>query len=130
LRFAGLPECLPGNCSVFASEKAEEDITTINIAGRVLLPGYGWVCADPLMRRQCWLKTELDDPKTKTSGIFLGRIDAYRVVFAVGRDIVLNPPQAGAPLNTIGYPYAEIGGTAVDFYQPKSFVYTYNFKGK
>jgi hypothetical protein len=28
------------------------------------------------------------------------------------------------------YPYAEIGGKPVDFYQPKTFVYRYSFKEK
>lgn len=120
--------------SIRLGKKAEEDITTYQHCwAEFFLPGYGWVSADPADVRKAMLveKLELDDPKTKAHReYFWGGIDAYRVVFAVGRDIVLNPPQAGAPLNTFGYPYAEIGGAAVDFYQPKSFVYTYNFKGK
>ena len=52
------------------------------------------------------------------------------MVIAAGRDVVLNPPQAGPSLNTFGYPYAEMGGKAIDFYQPKGFVYTYSFAEK
>lgn len=120
--------------SIRLGKKAEEDITTYQHCwAEFFLPGYGWVTADPADVRKAMLieKLELDDPKTKTyQEYFWGGIDAFRAVFAVGRDVVLNPPQTGAPLNTFGYPYAEIGGAAVDFYQPKSFAYIYRFKEK
>ena len=41
--------------------------------------------------------------------------------------IVLNPAQAGEPLNNFGYPYAEVDGEAVDFYSPDSFAYAILF---
>jgi len=50
------------------------------------------------------------------------------VVIAQGRDVVLNPRQAGPPLNTFGYPYAEVGGEQLDFYNPEGFAYQYTFK--
>jgi transglutaminase-like putative cysteine protease len=115
-------------------KKPTEDITGYQHCwAEFFLPGYGWVTADPADVRKAMLveKLELENPKAKEyREFFWGGIDPYRVVLAVGRDVVLNPPQAGAPLNTFGYPYAEVGGTAVDFYQPKSFVYTYSFKEK
>ncbi len=46
-------------------------------------------------------------------------------VLARGRDLVLNPPQQGPPLNTFGYPYAEVGGEPLDFYDPVSLQYTF-----
>lgn len=115
-------------------KKAEENITTYQHCwAEFFLPGYGWVTADPADVRKAMLveKLELNDPKTKTyQEYFWGGIDAYRVVLAFGRDIVLNPPQDGAAINTFGYPYAEVGGKVIDFYQPKSFVYTYSFREK
>ena len=76
-------------------------------------------------------KLELSDPKVKEyRSYFWGGIDAYRVVLAKGRDLRLNPPQVDALLNTFGYPYAEVGGKPVDFYDPKTFVYRYTFKEK
>ncbi len=115
-------------------KKLEEDITTYQHCwAEFFLPGYGWVTADPADVRKAMLveKLELKDTKTKEwRDYFWGGVDAYRVVIAAGRDIVLNPLQAGPPLNTFGYPYAEIGGKAVDFYQPKSFVYRYTFREK
>gem|GEM_PF-86735 len=92
------------------------------------LPGTGWVPVDPADVRKLMLKKnlKLEDPQTKElRAYFWGGWDAYRVELARGRDLVLNPPQKGAPLNTFGYPYAEVGGEPLDFYDPASFKYTF-----
>ncbi|GFO66459.1 hypothetical protein GMLC_00380 [Geomonas limicola] len=113
------------------SKKAQEDITTYQHCWvEFFLPGFGWVPVDPADVRKAMLveKLELKDAKTREyREYFWGGIDAYRFKLAQGRDLVLNPPQAGAPLNTFGYPYAEIGGTPLDFYEPKGFSYTINY---
>lgn len=91
------------------------------------LPGYGWVPVDPADVRKMMLKHDLtlEDQKTKDyRSYFWGGIDPYRIKLSVGRDITLNPKQQGQPLNTFGYPYAEIGGKALDFYNPAQFSYT------
>ena len=41
---------------------------------------------------------------------FFGSHDANRVQFTMGRDLRLNPPQAGKPLNYFVYPYVEVDG--------------------
>ncbi len=95
------------------------------------LPGYGWVPVDPADVRKMMLKYNLalDDPKTKEyRDYFWGGWDPYRVKIAVGRDLVLNPPQQGEPLNTFGYPYAEVGGEVVDWLDPKTFKYTITYR--
>jgi len=92
------------------------------------LPGYGWVPVDPADVRKMMLKKNLtlESPETaELRNYFWGGWDAYRVELAKGRDLVLNPPQKGAPLNTFGYPYAEVGGEPLDFYDPASFKYTF-----
>jgi transglutaminase-like putative cysteine protease len=120
--------------SIRLGKKAEEDITSYQHCwAEFFVPGYGWVTADPADVRKAMLveKLELGDPKTREyRSYFWGGIDAYRVVLAKGRDLQLNPPQSGAPLNTFGYPYAEIDGKPLDFYEPKGFVYRYTFKEK
>jgi transglutaminase-like putative cysteine protease len=120
--------------SIRLGKKTEEDITTYQHCwAEFFLPGFGWVTADPADVRKAMLleKLELNDPKAKEyREYFWGGIDPYRVVLAIGRDLVLNPPQTGAPLNTLGYPYAEVGGKVIDFYKPKNFVYKYSFKEK
>jgi transglutaminase-like putative cysteine protease len=115
-------------------KKAEEDVTTWQHCWvEFFLPGYGWVPVDPADVRKAMLveKLELQDAKTRGyRDYFWGGIDAYRVKISAGRDLVLNPPQAGAPLNTFGYPYAEVGGRVLDFYEPKTFSYRILFQEK
>lgn len=113
-------------------KKPEETITGFQHCWvEFFLPGRGWVPIDPADVRKAMLveKLELRDPKTKEyREYFWGGIDPFRFAVAGGRDVVLNPPQAGAPLNTFGYPYAEIGGKALDSYKADAFVYTITFK--
>ena len=45
---------------------------------------------------------------------FFGAHDENRVEFTRGRDLVLTPRQAGAPLNYFVYPYAEADGQPLD----------------
>jgi transglutaminase-like putative cysteine protease len=120
--------------SIRLGKKDGEDITTYQHCwAEFFLPGYGWVPVDPADVRKDMLveKLDLKDPKTKKyRDHFWGGIDPYRVVLAIGRDVTLNPPQAGPPLNSFGYPYAEVGGQSVDFYEPKTFIYKYTFRDK
>jgi transglutaminase-like putative cysteine protease len=115
-------------------KKATEDVTTWQHCWvEFFLPGYGWVPVDPADVRKAMLveKLELKDAKTRGyRDYFWGGIDAYRFKVAAGRDLVLNPPQAGAPLNTFGYPYAEVGGKVIDWYEPKSFSYQILYREK
>jgi len=95
------------------------------------LPGYGWVPVDPADVRKLMLKRKLklDDPETgKLRQYFWGAWDPYRVQLAVGRDLTLNPPQQGTPLNTFGYPYAEIGGRVLDWLDPATFKYRITYR--
>jgi transglutaminase-like putative cysteine protease len=111
-----------------------QDITTWQHCwAEFYLPGTGWVPVDPADVRKAMLVEKLkpEDARTKElHAYFWGGIDPYRMKLAVGRDLVLNPPQSGPSLNTFGYPYAEIGGTPIDFYNPKAFVYTITYREK
>jgi transglutaminase-like putative cysteine protease len=63
-------------------------------------PQHGWV---PVDISEAW------KDQTKRD-YFFGAHDANRVQFSMGRDLVLNPPQAGDPLNYFVYPYVEVDG--------------------
>lgn len=126
-RAAGIPAR-----EIFGVRLGKKDIQDItkwqHCWAEFYLPGTGWVPVDPADVRKLMLKKKLklEDPKTaELRTYFWGGWDAYRVELAKGRDLILNPAQKGAPLNTFGYPYAEVGGEPLDFYDPDSFNYSF-----
>jgi transglutaminase-like putative cysteine protease len=62
--------------------------------------GKGWI---PVDISEAWRHQEKRD-------YFFGSHDANRVQFSMGRDLRLNPPQQGKPLNYFVYPYVEVDG--------------------
>jgi transglutaminase-like putative cysteine protease len=62
--------------------------------------GRGWI---PVDISEAWKHPEKKD-------YFFGSHDVNRVQFSMGRDLRLNPPQAGKPLNYFVYPYVEVDG--------------------
>ncbi len=90
------------------------------------LPGKGWIPVDPADVRKAMLKEdiELDNPRTdELRAFFWAGLDAYRIRLSEGRDLQLAPPQQGEAINYLMYPYAQIGGTTLDWLDPKSFQY-------
>ncbi|HLZ93192.1 MAG TPA: transglutaminase domain-containing protein [Candidatus Acidoferrum sp.] len=61
---------------------------------------YGWI---PVDASEAWRHPE-------KKNYFFGAHDDDRVQFTVGRDIRLEPPQQGEPLNYFIYPYGEADG--------------------
>lgn len=97
------------------------------------MPGYGWVPVDAADVRKAMLTENLNlkDPKTaEYRAYFWGGIDAYRVKLSIGRDLVLNPPQQGSPINYFMYPYAQVGDHILDWLDPSTFKYTVTFSEK
>ena len=90
------------------------------------LPGTGWVFADPADVLKAVLKNNWskDSAETKAKAeYYWGNTDNERISLSVGRDVTLSPAQSGDKLNNFGYPYAEVDGTAVDYYKPTDIVY-------
>lgn len=59
-----------------------------------------------------WIPVDVSeaDKRPEMKQYFFGNHCENRVAFSVGRDIVLEPPQKGDPLNFFVYPYAEVDG--------------------
>jgi transglutaminase-like putative cysteine protease len=72
---------------------------------------YGWI---PVDASEAWKHPERKD-------YFFGAHDYDRVQFTVGRDIRLDPPQQGEPLNYFIYPYGEAEGKPVALESKFSF---------
>src|ERR1700723_4782867 len=64
------------------------------------IDGRGWI---PVDISEAWKHPEKRD-------YFFGSHDVNRVQFSMGRDLRLNPPQDGKPLNYFVYPYVEVDG--------------------
>ena len=47
------------------------------------------------------------------------------VAFSSARDFILTPKPTQYPINMLGYPYAETGEDALDYYNAIAFTYTY-----
>lgn len=77
----------------------------------------GWIPLDASEAKKAEVKG------TQSRDYFYGTLPPDRVQFSVGRDIILNPPQKGAPLNYFIYPYAEVEGKPYQSFK-KSFSYT------
>ncbi len=95
------------------------------------LPGYGWVSVDPADVRKMMLKQnlKLSDSRTKEyRAYFWGGIDPYRIKLGDGRDLTLNPPQAGKQINYLMYPFAQVGDKTLDWLDPATFKYTITYK--
>ena len=63
-----------------------------------------------------WVPVDISeaDKRPEKNDYFFGTLDENRLVFSLGRDLILNPPQKGPPINFFIYPYAEVDGTPWD----------------
>jgi transglutaminase-like putative cysteine protease len=68
------------------------------------LKGHGWVPVDASEASKNPAKREY----------FFGALDENRLLFTVGRDLRLSPPQKGEPLNFFIQAYAEVDGKPFD----------------
>ncbi len=93
-------------------ERGQGEIPGYHCWAEFYLSGFGWVPVDASEARK-----HLDK-----RAYFFGAHDENRVQFSTGRDLVLNPPQAGEPLNYFIYPYAEVDGKPYSNVQ-KTFLY-------
>jgi transglutaminase-like putative cysteine protease len=94
------------------ADRGTGQISGYHCWAEVYLKGIGWVPIDASEAAKNPEKREY----------FFGAHDENRIEFSIGRDLNLNPKQAGEPLNYFIYPYVEVDAkafTSVD----KSFSY-------
>lgn len=82
------------------SDKTAGEIAGYHCWAEFFNPQNGWM---PVDISEAWLHPEKKD-------YFFGANDANRIQFSLGRDLKLNPPQQGEPLNYFVYPYVEMEG--------------------
>jgi len=82
------------------ADKHSNEVAGYHCWAEFYTPKNGWV---PVDISEAWKHKEKQD-------YFFGAHDANRVQFTVGRDLRLNPPKSGKPLNYFVYPYVELEG--------------------
>lgn len=78
------------------------------------IPGYHcWAQAfDPI---QGWIPLDASESKKKGEKYYyFKKLGQDRILFSVGRDLILNPPQKGEPINYFFSPYAEVDGKKME----------------
>lgn len=94
-------------------------------------PGTGWVTTDiaDVLRAVLYEDLEKDGEEAqKIKEFYFGNLDAVRVGLTTGRDLTLVPEQNAPFVNQFGYPYAEVDGEPLDFYDPEGFGYIITFE--
>jgi len=81
-------------------DKHTSEIAGYHCWSDFFVDGKGWI---PVDISEAWKHPEKRD-------YFFGSHDVNRVQFSMGRDLRLNPPQDGKPLNYFVYPYVEVDG--------------------
>jgi transglutaminase-like putative cysteine protease len=85
-----------------APQQAEADVPGYHCWAEWFDPERGW---RPLDASEAW--------KSKLHEQYFGTLPSDRVEFTAGRDLLLEPPQAGDVVNYFIYPYAEVEGRAI-----------------
>ncbi|HWW14824.1 MAG TPA: transglutaminase-like domain-containing protein [Candidatus Dormibacteraeota bacterium] len=84
--------------------KDKGDIAGYHCWAEFYAPKTGWI---PVDISEAWKAKEKED-------YFFGSVDANRVQFSTGRDVILSPKQDGPALNYFVYPYVEVDGKPYD----------------
>ena len=93
------------------------------------LAGFGWIPCDPadVTKMRLTEKMEHGNPDVQAVNDYLfGNWEMNWLGFNYGRDFDLFPTPEQTPMNTFGYPYAEVDGDPFNYYDPQGFSYEYS----
>ena len=112
-----------------SNEQGFADITGAqHCRAEFYIDGLGWVPCDPADVAKVKLAEKLANDDKKLASVkeyFFGSWEMNWSAFNSARDFILEPKPTQYPLNMLGYPYAEVGEDAKDYYNPKTFSYKY-----
>lgn len=112
-----------------ANEQGFADITGAqHCRAEFYIDGLEWVPCDPADVLKVKLAEKLANDDKKLASVkdyFFGSWEMNWSAFNSARDFILEPKPTQYPLNMLGYPYAEVGEDAKDYYNPKTFSYKY-----
>jgi len=117
IRAAGIPARFEIGFSVPTDQHAGA-IAGYHCWAEFYVEPYGWI---PVDASEAWKHPE-------KKNYFFGAHDENRFQLSVGRDIRLDPPQQGDPLNYFIYPYAELDGKPLALESKFSFQDRMNFR--
>ena len=95
------------------------------------LAGYGWLPADPADVTKMRLTEAKNNTHPDVEAVreyLFGNCEMNWVGFNYGRDFDLSPEAEQTPINHFGYPYAEVDGDPINYYDPNIFAYDYESK--
>ncbi|WP_243362174.1 transglutaminase-like domain-containing protein [Fundidesulfovibrio terrae] len=96
------------------------------------LPGTGWVPADPADVRKMMLVKNLEAKSPEAERyreFFWGGDDLTRITLNIGsRGVVFNPAQKGGPVNYFMYPFGQVDGETLNYFDPKAFSFSVGYK--
>ncbi|WP_032092472.1 MULTISPECIES: transglutaminase-like domain-containing protein [Pasteurellaceae] len=132
IRLGAAPKMARYSATAFGSSN-EQGIADVSGAqhcrAEFYLAGFGWVpvdSADVAKMRLAEKKSVADADTQAVAQYLFGNWEMNWIGFNHGRDFELYPAGEMTLLNNFGYPYAEVGGDPLNFFDPKEFSYEFS----
>lgn len=119
-----------GKSEISTAFGSSNDITQAqHCRSEFFIDDIGWVRADPGDITKLRLVENLDNKSKRCSDIadmYFGGFEMNWMALNYARDFELNPLPVQYPLDQFNYPYGESNDNVLDFYDPKTFKYSFS----